>query len=215
MTERAAAIPALAEAFREHGYEGASLARLCAATGLGKGSLYNFFPGGKEEMAAAVLADVDAWFAGSVFGPLRNAAAGDPGAIDAMFDAVTAYFRSGRRVCLQGAFALGRERDLFAATIAGYFDRWIAALAAALHVAGRDEAPARAAALETVAAIQGAIVLSRALDNPVIFQQVTDRARTRLAAPGPPPRDNSNKRSALVNSPPASDPSSRPATHSP
>jgi AcrR family transcriptional regulator len=180
MTERAAAIPALAEAFREHGYEGASLARLCAATGLGKGSLYNFFPGGKEEMAAAVLADVDAWFAASVFEPLRNAAAGDPGAIDAMFDAVTAYFRSGRRVCLQGAFALGRERDLFAATINRYFDRWIAALAAALRAAGASEETARLAAVETVAAIQGGIVLSRALDDQKVFQQVIDQTRSRL-----------------------------------
>jgi len=182
MTQRAAAIPALAEAFREHGYEGASLATLCAATGLGKGSLYNFFPGGKEEMAAAVLADVDAWFTGSVFEPLRTAANRDPGAIGDMFDAVTAYFRSGRRICLQGAFALGRERDLFATTIAGYFDRWIAALAAALHGTGRGEQAARLAAVETVAAIQGAIVLSRALDNPEIFQQVIDRARVRLGA---------------------------------
>lgn len=182
MTERAAAIPALAEAFREHGYEGASLARLCAAAGLGKGSLYNFFPGGKEEMAAAVLADVDAWFTASVFEPLRAAQAGDPAAIDAMFDAVTGYFRSGRRVCLQGAFALGRERDQFAATIAGYFDRWIAALAAALRAAGTSEQAAHAAAVETVAAIQGAIVLSRALDDPEIFRHVVERSRARLAA---------------------------------
>lgn len=187
MTERAAAIPALAEAFREHGYEGASLAVLCAATGLGKGSLYNFFPGGKEEMAAAVLADVDAWFTGSVFEPLGNAEAGDAGAIGAMFDAVTGYFESGRRVCLQGAFALGGERDLFAATIADYFERWIAALAAALSAVGASTAggsaeAARVTAIETVAAIQGAIVLSRALDDPEIFPRLIERCRIRLNA---------------------------------
>jgi AcrR family transcriptional regulator len=101
MTKRAAAVPALVEAFREYEFEGASIARLCAATGLGKGSLYNFFPGGKEEMAASVLADVDAWFTGSIFEPLRNAAPGDPAAISAMFEAVTVYFGSGRRVCLR------------------------------------------------------------------------------------------------------------------
>jgi TetR/AcrR family transcriptional regulator, lmrAB and yxaGH operons repressor len=182
MTQRAAAVPALAEAFREHGFEGASVSALCAATGLGKGSLYNFFPGGKEEMAAAVLADVDAWFTASIFDPLRSARVGHPAAVDAMFDAITAYFRSGRRICLQGAFALGRERDLFAATIAGYFERWIAALAAALRAAGHGEPAARLAAVETVAAIQGAIVLSRALDSPAIFLQVIERGRARLGA---------------------------------
>src|ERR1700722_7616908 len=165
MTDRSAAIPALAEAFRAYGFEGASLARLCAATGLGKGSLYHFFPGGKDEMAAAVLADVDAWFAGAIFEPLRNARAGDPAAISAMFDAVVDYFRSGRRVCLQGAFALGRERDRFADVIRGYFEQWIASMAPALRFGGESEPMATAAAIEVVAAIQGGIVLSRALDQ--------------------------------------------------
>lgn len=177
MTDRAAAIPALAEAFREYGFEGASLSRLSAATGLGRGSLYNFFPGGKEEMAAAVLADVDEWFTTSVFRPLLAASSGDPSAVGEMFEAVAGYFKSGRRVCLQGAFALGRERDRFAATIRGYFERWITSLAAALRAGGAPEAEARAAALETVVAIQGAIVLSRALDEPEIFTRTLERQR--------------------------------------
>lgn len=180
MTDRAAAIPALAEAFREHGFEGASLSQLGEATGLGRGSLYNFFPGGKEEMASAVLADVDEWFTTRVFGPLRAAGPGDPSAIADMFDAVTDYFRSGRRVCLQGAFALGRERDRFAATIRGYFDQWIASLTAALIAAGAIEPEARAAAVEVVAGIQGAIVLSRALHQPELFTQTVERQRARL-----------------------------------
>jgi TetR/AcrR family transcriptional repressor of lmrAB and yxaGH operons len=180
MTDRSSALPALAEAFREHWFEGASVAHLCEATGLGKGSLYHFFPGGKDEMAAAVLADVDAWFASAIFEPLRSAPAGDAAAISAMFDGVADYFRSGRRVCLQGAFALGRERDRFAAVIHGYFGQWITALAAALRSDGQSEPAARAAAIEVVAAIQGAIVLSRALDEPDIFTQVIDRQRARL-----------------------------------
>ena len=44
-------LPALGEVFRAHGYEGASLTAITAATGLGKGSLYHFFPRGKEQMA--------------------------------------------------------------------------------------------------------------------------------------------------------------------
>jgi TetR/AcrR family transcriptional repressor of lmrAB and yxaGH operons len=180
MTDRSAAIPALAEAFREHGFEGASLVQLCEATGLGKGSLYHFFPGGKDEMAAAVLADVHAWFTHAIFEPLRSAPLGDAAAISAMFDAVADYFRSGRRVCLQGAFALGRERDRFADTIRSYFEQWITSLAAALQSSGRGEPAARAAAIEVVAAIQGGIVLSRALNQPEVFIQVIEDQRARL-----------------------------------
>jgi TetR/AcrR family transcriptional regulator, lmrAB and yxaGH operons repressor len=185
MTDRAAALPALAEVFREYGFEGASLAQLCEATSLGKGSLYNFFPGGKEEMAAAVLADVDAWFTANIFGPLGRAAAGDCDAIDVMLDAVADYFRSGQLICLQGAFALGRERDRFAERIRGYFEHWITSLAAALRALGQDELQARAAALEAVAVIEGAIVLSRALGKPEVFRQVIDLQRARLLAAVP------------------------------
>lgn len=60
--ERADVIPLIAEVFREFGFEGTSLSRITEKTALGKGSLYHFFPGGKEEMAGAVLAHVDAWF---------------------------------------------------------------------------------------------------------------------------------------------------------
>ena len=48
LTSRADARPALAEAFRQYGFEGASLSMLSEATGLGNGSLYHFFPGGKD-----------------------------------------------------------------------------------------------------------------------------------------------------------------------
>src|SRR5687767_6837809 len=57
VVDRADLLPLLAEVFRSHGYEGATLALISQATGLGKGSLYHFFPGGKAQMAADVLAE--------------------------------------------------------------------------------------------------------------------------------------------------------------
>lgn len=180
VAERADTLAALGEVFREHGYEGASLSLIGKATGLGKGSLYHFFPGGKEEMVAAVLAEIDAWFEANVFAPLRGEDA-DGRAIDAMFDAVTEYFRSGRRVCLVGALALGDARDRFADAVGGYFTRWVEALGHALRRRGRDAAEARALAEAVVAGIQGAIVLARALDQPAVFARAVAclRARTR------------------------------------
>src|SRR6516165_9436370 len=69
---RSELIAALAEVFREHGFHGASLDLISRRTGLGKGSLYHAFPGGKEQMAAEVLANIDAWFEQNVFTPLRD-----------------------------------------------------------------------------------------------------------------------------------------------
>lgn len=173
-TTREAVLPALGEAFREHGFDGASMAVLQEATGLGRGSLYHFFPGGKEEMARAVLDDIDHWFRTRIFLPLRTAAASGSDeaqtAIVAMLEDVEAYFRSGRRACLPGAFAVNRERDRFADAVMTYFTEWVEALTEALRASGIVEARSRA--LRIVAAVQGGIVLTRAIDDTEVFAEI-------------------------------------------
>lgn len=175
--DRAEAVAAVAEVFREHGFEGASLSAITARTGLGKGSLYHFFPGGKEEMAVAVLSEIDGWFTRTVFAPLRE----DPDAMSAirrMLRETDAYFRSGRRVCLIGAFALGETRDRFASRIGGYFSTWRDTLADALSRAGRAAPSERAE--HAILAIQGALVLARALDDPAVFGRALARLEREL-----------------------------------
>ena len=178
--ERADVVPLLAEIFRELGYEGATLTRITARTGIGKGSLYHFFPGGKEEMAAAVLEEVDGWFEREVHAPLREDDA--TAAITAMWRNTEAYFHSGGRVCLVGAFALDETRSRYAGAIAAYFVRWIDALAGALVRAGAGRVEAVMMAEEVVSGIQGALVLSRALDDKGVFKRLVDNARRRVEA---------------------------------
>ncbi len=69
--EKADVIPLVAEVFRELG-EGTSLSSITDKTGLSKGSLYHFFPGGKEGMAAEILGHVDAWFVAELYRPLER-----------------------------------------------------------------------------------------------------------------------------------------------
>ncbi len=179
IAERADVIPLLAEVFRTYGYEGASLARIAEGTRLGKGSIYHFFPGGKEEMADQVLAQIDEWFKLNVFAPLREGAHAEQG-IAAMFDQVERYFLSGRKVCLVGVFALGNERDRFTAKVRDYFAAWVESLAAALIRTGRASDEAHALAEEVVGGIQGALVLARAFDRTDVFTGALRRLRARL-----------------------------------
>jgi len=173
-------VPLLAEIFRELGYEGATLSRITERTGIGKGSLYHFFPGGKEEMAAAVLAEIDRWFEDFIYEPLRR---DEPAvAIAAMWRGVDDYFRSGGRICLVGAFALDGTRERFSEAINSYFRRWVEALAGALTQAGRNSGEARAEAEAAVLGIQGALVLSRALDDHDVFRRAITGMQTRLKA---------------------------------
>lgn len=179
LTDRAAALPALAEAFREHGYAGASLAILSQATGLGKGSLYNFFPGGKAEMMDAVLADIDRWFTAAVFAPLERP--DDPaGAITAMFAQITQYFQAGGRICLAGQLGLATSGDAFADRTNLYFRHWISALADCLEAGGVPKPRALPLAEDAVSGIQGAIVLARAMNTDAIFRRIVRRHETAL-----------------------------------
>ena len=59
--------------FRDRGFEGASLADLSRATGLGKSSLYHHFPDGKEQMAKAVLERATAVIDSEILGTAQAA----------------------------------------------------------------------------------------------------------------------------------------------
>jgi AcrR family transcriptional regulator len=172
-------VPLLAEIFRELGYEGTTLSRITERTGIGKGSLYHFFPGGKEEMAAAVLAEVDRWFEDFIYEPLRR---DEPAvAVEAMWRGVDDYFRSGGRICLVGAFSLDGTRERFSEAINSYFRRWVDALAGALVRGGLKQDAARAEAEQAVLGIQGALVLSRALDDHDVFRRAIAGLQVRLS----------------------------------
>lgn len=176
---RAEAVAAIGELFREHGYHGTSYGQITAATGLGKGSLYNHFPNGKEDMTRAVLDHVHAWFEDNVFEPLD--ASPDPSeAIDHMFAAVRSYFRSGRRLCLLGAFSLYDVRTSFDEEIAAYFTRWVKALAACLRRGGVSLKESRDLAMAVMVDIQGGLVMAHALDEPGVFKSSLARSAQTL-----------------------------------
>jgi AcrR family transcriptional regulator len=94
-------IAQLTKVFRQYGYEGATLARLSEATGLGKASLYDHFPKGKEEMAAVVLKSMSDRLEASIIEPLRSS--GEPvDRIRVMTKNVDKLYSGGKQSCLLG-----------------------------------------------------------------------------------------------------------------
>ncbi len=178
--EKADVIPRVAEVFRELGYEGASMTKITSRTGISKGSLYYFFPGGKDEMAAEILSHIDTWFVEHIFKPLER---DEPqAAIQRMWREVDVYFHSGQRICLVGAFALDETRDRFAVTIHHYFNRWIDALQAALVRAGASADTAASLAEEVIGGIQGGLILARALNDERLFKRTLSRLTDQISA---------------------------------
>ncbi len=165
ISEQHDVIPILGEIFREYGFSGTSLTEITHRTGMGKGSLYHFFPNGKKEMAECVLDDVANWFENNVYQPLRGSRKPKHG-INNMFKAVNEYFYSGERICLIGAFSLDVTRDEFADKLNSYFTSWNEALTSALKRTGLETKQAKDIAEDVISSIQGALVLARSQDDP-------------------------------------------------
>lgn len=174
VAEKSDVIPVISELFRKYGFEGTSISHILEATRLGRSSIYHFFPGGKDEMAETVLENVDQWFEENMFQPLENSNSAQASvlAIEDMLKNVTAYFKSGQRICLVGAFALEETRSKFEEQLSSYFERWIDVLASNFEKIGLSKADANSKSVHFVSSIQGAIVVSRATQNYTHFESV-------------------------------------------
>lgn len=160
----------LQRVFRERGFDGASLSELSRATGLGKSSLYHYFPGGKDDMAIAVLDRIDAWMRDRALLPLRGA--GPPQErLRAMLRALDEFYAGGRDACVLGTLVLGGARARFADYLKNAFEGWVGALRELAVEAGVATRDARDRAEDAVVRIEGALILAGALDDPAPFRR--------------------------------------------
>jgi TetR/AcrR family transcriptional regulator, lmrAB and yxaGH operons repressor len=174
-------LDSLTRVFREVGYDAATLSRLSQATGLVKASLYHHFPGGKEDMAAAVLIRANTWLEERVLTPLSG-----PGTpierLEAMAAALTTYYAGGRDGCLLGLLSHGEARGLFEAHVRAALQRWSAAIAAVLEDAGLPQHLARERGEDAVIQVQGALVVARGLGDLAPFSRTVLELPKRLVA---------------------------------
>lgn len=182
MANRDASRSRLADLFRERGFAATSLPAITEVTGLGKGSLYNLWPGGKHQMVAEVMDDIQAWFEREIFTQLE----GPSPDLSAMIMAVGEFFAAGQRMCLPARIGLEPDLPDLAEAINLYFVRWRDAVRAALVTRGALPAAAAAEAEDAVVAMQGALVVGRAMADPAVFTRTLDRIEARLLAVSAP-----------------------------
>lgn len=171
----------LCDVFRRHGYEGSSMAQIAKASGLGKASLYHYFPEGKAQMAAAVLDYVRQWFEANVFAPLESVHPPRQ-RIVAMLESLGRYYEKGQCACLPALFGLTAERDLFTAPIHDFYGRWLAALAQTLTDSGLARDIAQRRAYEGLERIQGALMLARGMADDRLFSAMAQDLPDHLLA---------------------------------
>ncbi len=173
-------IDRLRDVFRTVGYDGATLSKLSQATGLQRASLYHRFPGGKKEIAEAVLAQAGTWLDTHVLAPLTGA--GTPQArLQKMVEALDTFYVQGGASCLLDALSFGEGGDQLHAHIEAAFAHWIEALATlVVESTGCPKAEACQRAEDAVISIQGALVLARGTGNTQPFQRVLTNLPTIL-----------------------------------
>jgi AcrR family transcriptional regulator len=185
---RARIIETAADLILAHGAGGTSLDDIRSATATSKSQLFHYFPGGKNDLIAAIAA-----FQGE-----RVLRAQQPflSALDtweaweAWRDAVIAHYGSQRRWgCPIGALAseLSTSDPAHAAAATAYVDRWRGYLREGLHrmhAAGllRTDADPDRLALATFASLQGGLVLTQTMRSIEPLRAALDGALTVLRA---------------------------------
>jgi TetR/AcrR family transcriptional repressor of lmrAB and yxaGH operons len=156
--------------FRREGFAGASLTQLSRVTGLGKSSLYHYFPAGKEDMTRAVLERLAERFRADLFDRLR--AGGKPRTrIDAMIGALDAFYRGGRETCLLASMVVGDTRERFRRELSAILEEWVTSLAGVLQDAGYTPAQARTRAEDAVIRVEGALILANGSGRFGVFER--------------------------------------------
>ena len=158
-------IEAGAGLFRRQGYAGTGVKSIAETASAPFGSLYHFFPGGKEELADAVIRRSGEFYLRlleSIVGSSPDVATG----LANLFLGAAATLRATdyADACPIATVALevaSTNEQLREAT-ADVFESWIAALTFKLADAGIAGARARELAIEAFAALEGAFILSRA-----------------------------------------------------
>ncbi len=179
-------VTAASELFRRRGFNGTSVKDVTVVAQVTMGSLYHFFPDGKEQLTAEVLRST-----GAVYLELFEAIAADAGdigrAVRQFFDgaaevlAVTDYID----ICPIGSIAreVASTNEVLRVTCAEVFASWHVALSGHLRDAGLTPAVTRRTAAAVIASLEGGFILSRATRDPqplhdvgIVMRGVVDAA---------------------------------------
>jgi AcrR family transcriptional regulator len=165
-TTRDRIVETSAELFRRQGYSATGVKQIVTAAQAPFGSLYHFFPGGKEELGAAAVRTSGALYAQlipAVFDPAPDVVT----AVRDFFHGAGEHLRETdyEDACPIATVALevSSTSETMREACAEVFESWIELGAERFVAAGCDPATARELTVSMLAALEGAFVLARAL----------------------------------------------------
>jgi len=178
-------ISATNELFRRHGYNGTGLAAIGRLAMASTGSIYHFFPGGKSELAKAVIVETGAAY-GELFALISVEDAENPA------EGVRAFFRGAADVLDQDDFidpcpigTIAREvastDDELRQSTDVVFSAWAEILAQQVAGTSRPGPKAVDVATAVLAMLEGGFVLARAKRDSQLLRTMGDQAAELVA----------------------------------
>ncbi len=155
-----------AELFRRQGYAGTGIKQILAAANAPFGSLYHFFPGGKEQLGAETIRTSGALYE-EMFATIAAQAADVPAAVGQFFSgaAETLVETDYADACPIATVALevSSTNAQLRQACAEVFESWISGSTRYFAAAGIEPQPARDLALSMLCLLEGAFVFCRAM----------------------------------------------------
>lgn len=157
-------VDATAALLQRQGFHATGLSQIVTESGAPRGSLYFYFPGGKEELACAALEAAGARYRdllGAVASTYADPGDAVEGVCQALGDALEASgFEQG---CPLATVALeaSSASDAVRSTVAHHYETWIELISERLVAAGLEAESAPRLATFALAAIEGALLLAK------------------------------------------------------
>ncbi|OJJ15205.1 TetR family transcriptional regulator [marine bacterium AO1-C] len=155
---------------RSKGYDGASLNDLASSSGLKKASLYHRFPGGKKEIAGAVLQYVSEWIDSHIKQILFNKDLPPAERLGKAIQNIDALYDRGNEICIIRALSMDTGITLFAEQLKQGTTQWIESFKSLGLDMGFTEAEAQKKALQVIINVQGGLVVSKAMGDNAPFE---------------------------------------------
>ena len=175
-----------AELFQRQGFNGTSMKQITEGAQATTGSLYHFFPGGKDELAAEVISTAGAGYL-ELFQLVTVAAKSSTEAIAMLFDGAAATLEQSDFVDACPIFTVALEvasvDEPLRVACQSVFATWTATATAMFRDDGMSPKAADELATTVVAALGGAFTLARTARDANLMR-ATGRSMTTLVAAG-------------------------------
>lgn len=184
-------LEANAALFMERGYNASGIKQVADVSKAPFGSIYHFFPGGKQELGAETIKRAGSYYQDLVMGVMS--AEPDPvSAVEACFEGAAQTLRDTdyADACPIATVALevASTNDTLRQATAEVFDRWLSVCSKGFEMAGIPEQRSRELAFTLLGLLEGGFLFSRAMRSTesleIAGRQMAGAVREALAEAG-------------------------------